>query len=149
MEEKTPRQALADGSLLRYLKNKFSAERSEENLFPLLACLRDSTVFVPMNVTTESENGSKRYSPELLRSPDGSLYFPVFTQRETILDAFESNYEWMPVEAVECVKMAGAHHDVAGLVFDAFNEPLDMPMNVASIIGQMPSTIEMMENKHR
>lgn len=145
MEEKVTREMLADGNMLRYLKTKFMNDRSQDNLISLLACLRDSIVFVPMNVTGggdgEEDSEPARYRPELLRGPDGGLYFPVFTQKETIPEAFESNFTWTPIEAVQCVRMAHAEDGLTGLVIDAFTEVLTMPMNVADIIEKIPSML--------
>ena len=144
MEEKITREMLADGNMLRYLKTKFMNDRSQDNLISLLACLRDSIVFVPMNVTGRDDNETPeplRYRPELLRGPDGGLYFPVFTQKESIPEAFENNFTWTPIEVVQCVRMAHAEGGLAGLVMDAFTEVLTMPMNIADIIEKIPSSL--------
>ncbi len=148
MEEKVTRETLADGNMLRYLKNRFMNDRSQDNLISLLACLRDSVVLVPMNIAGDSEGVNPvpvRYRPELLRGPDGGLYFPVFTQKETIPETFESNFTWTPVEAVQCVRMAHSENGITGLVIDAFTEVLTMPMNVADLIEKIPSSLAEVE----
>lgn len=144
MEERITREMLADGNMLRYLKTKFMNDRSQDNLISLLACMRDSTVLVPMNVSSadgQEAPAALRYRPELLRGPDGGLYFPVFTQKETIPPAFENSFTWTPIEVLQCLRMAHVEEGVTGLVLDAFNEVLTMPMNVADVIPNIPSSL--------
>lgn len=48
MEEYIDAKTLESGKVLLYLKHNFLENRSQETLFPLLSCLRDSQVLVPM-----------------------------------------------------------------------------------------------------
>ncbi|MBE7027328.1 MAG: hypothetical protein E7410_07215, partial [Ruminococcaceae bacterium] len=51
MKKDIDKKTLESGRVLLYLKHEFLSNRSKETLFPLLSCLRDSNVIVPVNVT--------------------------------------------------------------------------------------------------
>ena len=50
MEQKISRKDLDSGNLLRFLKHRFLTQQNRQTLMPVLACLRDSEVIVPVQV---------------------------------------------------------------------------------------------------
>ena len=129
-------KVLESGNVLRYLKLEFLEQPSKETLFPFLECMRDSIVYVPMNailsendqlrlrnvkVGTRWKNEDEiRMRPDILKSPDGKLWFPVFTQKEQIPEDYNSGFSIMPMHILRCIGMAHATESVSGLAVDAF-----------------------------
>ena len=150
-------KVLESGNVLRYLKLEFLEQPSKETLFPFLECMRDSIVYVPMNAIL-SENDQLRLSnvkvgtrwknedeirmrPDILKSPDGKLWFPVFTQKEQIPEDYNSGFSIMPMHILRCIGMAHATESVSGLVVDAFTEAASLPFEIVDIIPQLPSRL--------
>ena len=152
--DKNGRDALSDGSVLLALKKKLVAEATEEALISLLSCLKDSKVLVPFNVIlsardqeryrqckygdTFKNQDSVRMEPDLLRHPDGSLYFPIFTRQEQIPDDYASRFSIVPISAMQCLQAAHDSGGVKGLVLDAFTESFSLPFELADIMKELP-----------
>ncbi|MCI8496996.1 MAG: SseB family protein [Clostridiales bacterium] len=150
-------KALENGEVLVRLKWEFLKARSREALFPLLCCLRDSVVHVPMNAIL-SEEDQKRIAgmksgghwqnneeiglkPDILKAPDGKLWFPVFSRVKEIPEHYKNHFSIIPMKAVECVRIAHTVQDVEGIVLDAFSDTVSLPFQMADIMEQLPSQL--------
>ncbi len=151
-------EALRDGVVLFRLKQEFLKKQSRENLFPLLCCLRDSVVQVPMNVILGEEDQESlkkmkpgelwksgediRMKPDILKAPDGKLWFPVFSQEKQIPESYKKNFSIVPMEMLHCIEMAHHTRDVEGLIVDAFSDAVSLPFQLADIIKELPSQLQ-------
>lgn len=145
MKEKMGREALLNGKVLLALKNQAIKDASEEKLISMLSCLRDSVVhapFSPVKGTPNSKGGGVRMRPEVLRHPNGTVYFPVFSQPAQVPEEYKIRFSILPVSALQCLEMAHAMKDVQGLVLDAFTEPFVIPFSVADLMPELPPLVD-------
>ncbi len=89
-------EMLKDGTVLCGLVLRFLNNKTQENMFSLLSCLRDSNVFVPCEVNMngddlEVENDNEvmfpvkhkiQFKPQLYKATDGNVYMPFYTRQE-------------------------------------------------------------------
>lgn len=153
MDKNSP-DALSDGSVLMALKVKLVKEATEEALIALLSCLKDSKVLVPFNVIlsprdqeryrqckygdTFKNQDSVRMEPDLLRHPDGSLYFPIFSRQDQVPMDYASRFSIVPISTMQCLQAAHDSSGVKGLVLDAFTESFSLPFELADIMKELP-----------
>lgn len=152
--DKNGRGAFSDGSMLLTLKKKLVSEATGDTLISLLSCLKNSEVLVPFNIIlsardqerfrqckygdTFKNQDSVRMEPDLLRHPDGSLYFPIFTCQEQLPADYASRFSIVPISAMQCLQAAHDSDGVNGLVLDAFTESFSLPFELADIMKELP-----------
>lgn len=157
-------KTLESGRVLLALKSMFNENRCTETLFPFLECLRDSVVYVPMNAILSEEdqkrtqnlkagdrwsnNDEIRFTPDTLRSPDGKLWFPIFTQVEQIPEDYRKRFSIISLPALRCLSMAHAIRDVEGFVVDAFTDATVLTFALADILKAIPSKIDTDTQSH-
>lgn len=151
------RKTLEDGKVLLVLKHGFIENRCTETFIPFLSCLRDSEVWVPMiAILSEADQQSLlgvregdlwqnkeeiRMKPDTLRSPDGKLWFPVFTQKEQIPEDYAQGFSIVPLPTLRCLNMAHAIDGVEGIVVDAFTDTVVLEFELADIMENIPSRL--------
>ncbi len=157
MSDKISAKDLEDGKILSNLKLSFLGEPTQEMLFPLLCCLRESVVKVPFiakmsdadkerlaNVK-EGESFSNKdeiaLTADLLKAEDGKKFFPIFSNDDAMDDEYKTRFTIVPVTFEDCVKMAHSDSEVSGLVLDGFTSPFVIPFDLADYTLQIPSTI--------
>ena len=59
MTEKITGEMLADGKILLQLKHKYMTEQTNESLMAVLMCLRDSTLYVPLDMKMSDKDEEK------------------------------------------------------------------------------------------
>ena len=157
MEQKISKKELDSGNLLRFLKHRFLTQQNRQTLMPVLACLRDSEVIVPVQVNVSDAdrerilNAAKgdsvdtidpvSFKPDLLQNEDGT-FLPVFSNANQIDPEYAKNFALLTVPAVQCIRTALDMKDVSGLVLDAFTEAMLVPKESAEIILKMKSHLE-------
>ncbi len=134
-------EELADGKVLLYLKNRFRSNTIRENVIPMLGCLRDSVVFVPLKESPRGTLPGRRPQPDLLAAPDGGRFLPVFSQREQIPPDYAESFVIAPMNAMDCLSLAHAEENVLGLVLDAFTEQVILPFEIADAMEDFPSRL--------
>ena len=82
-----------------------------------------------------------RMRPDILKSPDGKLWLPVFTQKEQIPEDYKSGFSIIPMHILRCIGMAHATEGVFGLVVDAFTDAASLPFEIVDIVPQLPSRL--------
>ena len=148
---------LENGALLRFLKHDFLVHQNRQTLMPVLACLRDSEVIVPVQVKVSAAdqerilNAAKgesvntvdpvSFKPDLLESEDG-IFLPVFSNAEQIDPEYAKHFSLLKVPAIACIRSLKEMKNVNGLVIDAFTEAMLVPRESAEIILKMKSHLE-------
>ena len=128
---------LEDGSVLLDLKKAYLEDDSEENLYALLSCLRDSEVVVPVSSDAEGV-----VAPDILQGPDRNLYFPVFSQEAQIPEDYDESSTGVRLPMLRCIRLAHESQGTSGLVLDAFTDVLMLPFELADLIPRIPSRLE-------
>ncbi len=157
MKKDIDKKTLESGKVLLYLKHDFLSNRCQETLFPLLSCLRDSNVIVPVNITmsdfdrkqfinskqgdTVTISDEMRCKPDILKNGD-SFFFPMFSNEEQIPEEYGHNFSKIVLSVLQCIKMAKNYEHVCGVVLDAFTEPLVLEYNIADLIPQFESRLK-------
>lgn len=157
MEQKISKKALENGNLLRHFKHTFLTNQDPQTLMPVLSCLRDSEVIVPVRLKVSDEDAEKirnadkntpitpsddiSFTPDLLQSEDG-IFLPIFSNRQQIRSAYAQQFSMLTLPAVQCIRMALRMDTVNGLVLDAFTEAMLIPKESAEIILKMKSHLE-------
>ena len=156
-EEKITKEVLASGRVLLALKCSFLENRSKETLFPLLSCLRDSVVYVPVNLLISERDTVQltsckagdyfknqdeiRMKPDILESPDKKRWLPIFSQREQIPKEYVAGFSTVNLSVLRCLKLAHAQENMDGIVLDAFGDAVALPFEIADIISEIPSRL--------
>lgn len=157
MSEIIKAEDLENGNILVYLKLQFMKEPTQENLFPLLWCLRDSVVKVPF-IAEMSEADKKRVmeckqgetfcnkdeiklTADILQSKDDNRYFPIFSQDEQMPDDYKQKFTVIPITALDALKMAHGDSSVSGLVLDGFTFPFVIPFELGDYMATLPSRL--------
>ena len=151
-------KTLESGSVLLHLKSQFIQRRGSETLFPLLSCLRDSVVHVPMQAVLSEADQRRmasmklgdtwrnrdpvRMRPDILKMADGTMWFPIFSQIEQMPPAYRKRFSVVAVEALQALRMAHAAGDLSGLVLDPFRDPVSLPFQTADIMQTVPSHLK-------
>lgn len=158
MSEKIKAADLENGNTLVYLKLQFMKEPTQENLLPLLMCLRDSVVKVPF-IAEMSEADKKRVmeckqgetfcnkdevklTADILQAKDDNKYFPIFSQDEQLPEDYKQKFTIIPITALDALKMAHGDKTVSGLVLDGFTFPFVVPFELADYMATLPSRID-------
>lgn len=158
MSEKIKASDLENGNTLVYLKLQFMKEPTQENLLPLLMCLRDSVVKVPF-IAEMSEADKKRVmeckqgetfcnkdevklTADILQAKDDNKYFPIFSQDEQLPEDYKQKFTIIPITALDALKMAHGDKTVSGLVLDGFTFPFVVPFELADYMATLPSRID-------
>lgn len=66
---------------------------------------------------------------------DGSLHFPIFSEKSGIPKDYAKHFSITPVRFTDCVKLAKHTEKVESIVLDAFTEPFEITFELASAIG--------------
>lgn len=88
--------ALKDGTVLCGLILRFLNNKTNDNMGAVLACLRDSSVYIPCEVKADSSGTVTpradlpimpvrqqiTIKPQLYKAKDGKVYMPFYTRRE-------------------------------------------------------------------
>ena len=157
MKDYIDAKTLESGKVLVYLKYNFIENRCQETLFPLLSCLRDSQVIVPMNVIMSeadedmfmnvkvgdvvSTNDEIRLKPDILQNGD-NFFFPMFSNAEQIPEDYGSHFSTINLSVLQCIEMAKSYEHVCGLVLDAFTDPVVLEYDLADLIPQFESRLK-------
>lgn len=158
IDRKVTEKTLESGKVLLCLKESFLNYPCEVSLGPLLSCLRDSKVFVPVNVTMSETDRSKflnskkgdvlttsdviKCKPDILRRED-KFYFPMFSNYEQIPEEYGRGFSNVVLPVLQCIEMAKSYENVCGLVLDAFTLPLVLEYDIADLIPKFESKLDL------
>ena len=158
MAEYVDREALRSGRILLELSNAFVQNGCRETLLPLLSCLRDSMVWIPMKMTVSERDQERllkikegqqwknkdevQVEPNILRSPDGKLWLPIFSQESQIPAEYKKDFSMAEWPMLQCLEMAHRAENLEGIVLDPFTEHnVTMPFFIVDMVREMPSRI--------
>ncbi len=116
---KIDKKALASGTVLLILKERFLDDKKEETLYPLLHCLKDSDVTVPES--------------DILKKGDKD-YFPVFSNKEEIPENYNKKLCENTLPFLKCIERVVADDKIYGIVLDPFTRPMVLPKDILEII---------------
>ena len=150
-------ELLKDGSILRELIKEYQKNRSEETGYPMLACLRDSVLWIPTTAVLSKrdsfgipDNRKVRekvvngdpvvFRPAIVRTFHGEAWLPLLTSPDQG-DKSKQSVSYVPASALECLSIAHSC-DVQGLCLDPYTLGLALPFELADIIRDIPSNIE-------
>ena len=136
-------EMLKDGTLLCGLVIRFINNRTKENMFSLLSCLRDSSVFVPAKINMDGRdmeiggNGDNpvmfpvkhkvQFTPQLYKATDGNVYMPFYTRQENVKSQELAGASLVNLPYEKLVEMLGDNDECSRFVVDPklYNVVLD------------------------
>lgn len=135
------KETLKNGKVLNELIQMFIKEPKGESLYPVLLCLIDSDLQVPMNLVLSDEDMAKlqdvkigeelsfdndlRMRPDWLQSPETKkLYFPIFSTIEEAGKDYSENFSWINMDIDTCINFADDNKECSGLILNAFTTPI-------------------------
>ena len=134
------KEELKDGKVLKFLKCTFLENPSIENLTALIACLIDSELYVPMNLSLSTADEEKfmnseaddtvklkdkmRMKPDWLKIDMESeeLFFPIFSSISEVPENYYKNFSWINLPLSTCLEFARSNSKCIGFVLDAYTE---------------------------
>lgn len=149
MDPEVLAKELENGDVLVNLRNYFITQKTPENLMPLLKCMKDSQIIVPMNLELSEEDLNRfenaedgermetsdeiKMLPAILEAK-GKRLFPMFSQVEQIPEDFKNDHNLVKMPTVQALNMAHAIKDLDGIVLDPLTAPVAMPFVTADMI---------------
>ncbi len=131
------KEALRNGEVLNVFAQRFSSDRTKENMIGVLSCLRDTFVFVPAKVKVDgidpAELAAKgnpvmlpakkaiAISPQILASSGGDRCIPIYSLKEHIQKDKLMGYSVINMPYVKVVEMMRSLGKCDKLVLDPFS----------------------------
>ena len=150
------RETLESGKVLEVLIERFIKDRTEQNLFPILGCLRDSFVWIPGTMVMSEADAEKfknahkgdtitsdfdmKFEPDILQNGDEKFY-PVFSSCEA-MGEYGNGFSKIQKHFFEAMSYAMGKEETVGIVVNAFSTPFVVPKEWFEGISQIPSNIE-------
>lgn len=146
------KEVLKSGNVLRGLKDRFLDNPKVENISPLLACMIDSDLYVPMNLNISVEDaktfknskvGDKvslknkmKMRPDWLKNEDESddLFLPVFSSVDEATEEYNKNFSWINLSLDECIEFVKSNDKCIGIVLDAYTKPFVITGDLLKIL---------------
>ena len=149
------REALENGKVLQILIEQFANNRTEQNLYALLRCLRDSFVWIPGNFIMNKEDKEKfinatvgeivtndfdmKFEPDILQNGEDKFY-PVFSNIEA-MGEYGNNFSKIEKHFFEAMSYAMGKEETVGIVVDAFTNPFVVPKDWFEDVSTIPTNI--------
>ena len=150
------REALENGNVLKALIMRYLNDQKEENLFPVLGCLRDSFVWIPgrmimsevdMQKFANAQKGDTisndeviKFEPDILQNGEYKFY-PVFSSAEEMRE-YGNGFSKVEKHFFEAMNFAMGKEETVGIVVNAFSTPFVVPKEWFDLIGKIPTNIE-------
>ena len=142
---------LEDGKLLRKLIALYQEDQSNINYTSVLICLRDSNTWVCGNAELAGDNpadgnieslGGYTFTPEILQSEDGYLFFPIFSSLDEISQDYRDMYSVIEKPFVEVLDSAKQNDAIFAVVVDPFTKPFVITSEMFDFVLSLDSNIE-------
>ena len=150
------RETLESGNVLKALIEQYLDDQKEENLFPVLGCLRDSFVWIPGRMILSEADMAKfanakegdilsndeviRFEPDILQNGEYKFY-PVFSSAEE-MGEYGNGFSKVQKHFFEAMNFAMGKEETVGIVVNAFSTPFIVPKEWFDLIGQIPTNVE-------
>ncbi len=150
------RETLENGNVLKALILQFLNDRTEQHLFAVLNCLRDSFVWIPGHIQMNEADMQKfmnckvgdtitnefdmKFEPDILQNGEDKFY-PVFSSSEE-MGEYGNNFSKIQKHFFEAMSYAMGKEETVGIVVNAFSTPFVVPKDWFETIGSLPSKIE-------
>lgn len=150
------RETLENGNVLKALIIRYLNDQKEENLFPVLGCLRDSFVWIPGRMImsemdlqkfanakkgdTISNDEVIKFEPDILQNGEYK-FFPVFSSTEE-MGEYGNGFSKVEKHFFEAMNFAMGKEETVGIVVNAFSTPFVVPKEWFEIISQIPTNID-------
>ena len=83
-----------------------------------------------------------RMKPDILKSPDDKLWFPIFTNEEAIETEYKKQFSIINMPALEALNMAHNTENVEGLVLNAHTDGVVLTYELADLMLKMDSRLK-------
>ena len=150
------RETLESGKVLKALIMQYLEDQKEENLFPVLGCLRDSFIWIPGRMIFSESDREKfanakegdtisnddviKFEPDILQNGEYKFY-PVFSSTEE-MGEYGNGFSKVQKHFFEAMNYAMGKEETVGIVVNAFSTPFIVPKEWFDLIGQIPTNIE-------
>lgn len=150
------RETLESGNVLKALIAQYLNDQKEENLFPVLGCLRDSFIWIPGRMILSEADMAKfanakegdilsndeviRFEPDILQNGEYKFY-PVFSNADE-MGEYGNGFSKVQKHFFEAMNYAMGKEETVGIVVNAFTTPFIVPKEWFDLIAQIPTNIE-------
>jgi len=152
------KESLENGWVLSELLKMCKAENTKEHTCGLLRCLRDSKVWVPMNMRVSAADTSRLLSskvgdavviseeigikPDILMDVNtNTKILPVFSQKEQIPDEYKSRFSWLHIDFIAVCDWICQYADVHSIVIDPLTMSYIFPKKHTTTIKAIESAL--------
>ncbi len=150
------RETLKSGRVLKALIEQFENDRTEQNLFAVFGCLRDSYIWIPGFMQINDVDAKKFinsavddiittdvgmvFEPDILKNGDNKFY-PVFSSVEEMGD-YGNRFSKIEKHFFDAMAYSMGKQETVGIVVNAFSIPFIIPKEWFEIVVNMPSQID-------
>lgn len=154
---KVTAEALKNGTVLCALILRFLNNRTKENMFSVLSCLKDSDVWIPAKISMNGQNvdtmglqdngimqpvkGSFTVRPQVLKTKDGEIIMPVYSRRENIKKENIPGFSIANLPYEKCVEMLSGIENCSKIVVDPYLYNVILDEDLIEISKKLPSQI--------
>ncbi len=146
-------EALKNGDVLCALIVRFIHNRNEANMMSVLHCLRDSNVFMAVDVAVSREGEApsepivlvKRQlmvQPKILSAADGFNYVPLFSREINSKAGLLKNAQLVNLPYLKCIEMLRGMDNCSRFVVDPFLYNFVLTENLIDISSKLPSKLD-------
>lgn len=75
-----------------------------------------------------------KMKPDILKDPNGLLYFPAFTAREETDETYRNRFSWIQLPGKQILSIAKADNSLSGIVINAFSKGFTMTRAMLDLI---------------
>ncbi len=151
-------EALKNGTVLCGLILRFLHNRTKENMFSVLSCLKDSAVWIPAKISMDgkdvdtlglNENGimqpiKGRFTvrPQILKTKDGNIIMPIYSRRENIKGENIKGFSIANIPYDKCLEMLDGIENCDQIVVDPYLYNVVLDEDLIKISKRLPSRLQ-------
>ncbi|MBE7064809.1 MAG: zinc-ribbon domain-containing protein [Ruminococcaceae bacterium] len=114
----------------------------------LLDALRNEKVVAAFSVDAgDVAEGGIYLKPDVMRSSDGKIFFPIFSSKKMIPEKYADSYNFISIDYTKAVSLASSNKDLSGFVLDPFCEPLTLSYELMDEVEKFSEMFFVLYNK--
>lgn len=154
---KVTAEALKNGTVLCALILRFLHDRSRENMFSVLSCLKDSDIWIPAVISMNGQNvdtlglqdngimqpvkGRFTVRPQIIKTKDEKLIMPIYSRRENIKPENIKGFSVANLPYTKCLEMLEGIEGCNEIIVDPYLYNLLLDEDLIKISQKLPSQL--------
>lgn len=154
---KVTAEALKNGTVLCALILRFLNNRTKENMFSVLSCLKDSNIWLPAKISMNGQEidtmglqnngimqpikGSFTVRPQIIKMKDGDMIMPIYSRKENIKSENMKGFSVVNLPYEKCLEMLDTIEGCTRIVVDPYLYNVVLDEDLIGISKRLPSQL--------